>query len=181
MLGTAGVLSWVKYQEAFWNMEAGLPRTPSISIDVYDRNAWSEYDPVASNLKEAQGFFPEDIRTAGNKWEPRFKETGGTLKAFTRRARHWELECQTDMERSLLLPQYWFPGWEAKSGTQILSVAPEVRSGLIQINIPPGRHQITLRLRPLWAERAGLSLSLITLVMTGLYALFLMKKSNTFG
>lgn len=180
MLGTAGVLGLVKYQEAFWNMEAGMPRTPPTSIDVYDRNAWSEYDPVAANLKEAQGFFPEDIRT-GNKWEPRFKEAGGTLKALTRGARHWELESQTDTEQSLLLPQYWFPGWEAKSGTQILSVGPEVRSGLIQINIPPGRHQITLRLRPLWPERAGLSLSLITLAMTGLYALFLMKKTHAPG
>ncbi len=176
MLGTAGVLGWVKYQDAFWDMEAGMLRTPPTSIDVYDRNAWAEYDPVAANLKEAQGFFPEDIRT-GNKWEPRFKETGGTLKVFTRGARHWELECQTDTEQSLLLPQYWFPGWEAKSGTQILSVGPEVRSGLIQINIPPGRHQITLRLRPLWPEWTGLYLSLITLAMTGLYALLLIKKT----
>jgi hypothetical protein len=158
-------------------MEAGMLRTPPTSIDVYDRNAWAEYDPVAANLKEAQGFFPEDIRTAGNKWEPRFKETGGTLKAFTRGARHWELECQTDTEQALLLPQYWFPGWEAKSGTQILSVGPEVRSGLIQINIPPGRHQITLRLRPLWPEWTGLYLSLLTLAMTGLYALLLIKKT----
>ena len=65
--------------------------------------------------------------------------------------------------------QFYFPGWRARdlaSGSK-LAVSPSDPTGLVTIDAPAGHYDIELQLTPLWQERVGDGLSVLTLLALG--------------
>jgi hypothetical protein len=64
----------------------------------------------------------------------------------------------------------FFPGWQATVDGRPAEIAPDPPDGLIGLNLPPGEHEVYLRLRPTPVRQIGLALSLLTAL--GVIALF---------
>jgi hypothetical protein len=64
----------------------------------------------------------------------------------------------------------FFPGWQATVDGRPVEIAPDPPDGLIGLNLPPGEHEVRLRLMPTPVRQIGLALSLLTAL--GVVALF---------
>jgi len=68
----------------------------------------------------------------------------------------------------LIVKQFYFPGWnaiDARTGER-LSISPNPKTGLLTLNAPAGRYQLVLRLEPLWQERVGWALTIVTVLVS---------------
>jgi len=77
------------------------------------------------------------------------------------------LRVRLDEDARLVVKQFYYPGWEARIvGTgETLKLAPSAKTGLIELRAPRGSYDIRLQLEPLWPERAGEALSLVSLLV----------------
>jgi hypothetical protein len=76
--------------------------------------------------------------------------------------------------------QFYFPGWRARSvasGSE-LAVSPRNPTGLVTIEAPAGRYDIELQLTPLWQERVGDGLSVLSLLVLGGFVLIQRRGSD---
>lgn len=66
----------------------------------------------------------------------------------------------------LTLHQFYYPGWSGfiDNPTILLHIKPS-ETGLIQFSVPAGQHEITLILRALPEERAGIAISLASILV----------------
>jgi hypothetical protein len=97
-------------------MEAGMLRTPPTSIDVYDRNAGLNR-PRCRKPGRGTGLLPEESEP--EQWEPRFKETGGTLKALPAVPGIGNSNAK-QIRSNLSFPQYWSQAGSEKRNTNIV-------------------------------------------------------------
>jgi len=56
----------------------------------------------------------------------------------------------------------FFPGWQATVDGRPVEIAPDPPDGLIGLNLPPGEHDVRLRLLPTPVRQIGLALSALT-------------------
>jgi len=95
----------------------------------------------------------------------------GTVVVREWRPRKITLSTKGRTDLLLTIGQYYFPGWSAKLDGQTGSPAkPSPGEGLLSVKVPPGRHNLVLRLRAESAERSGQVISLIALAtLAGLW------------
>lgn len=55
----------------------------------------------------------------------------------------------------------FFPGWQATVDGRPVEIAPDAPDGLIGLNLPPGEHEVRLRLMPTPVRQVGLALSVL--------------------
>jgi hypothetical protein len=67
--------------------------------------------------------------------------------------RRWQVE--TDTQARLRLPVFAFPAWSVRIDGQPAAIATAAATGLIEVSIPPGRHEVALRWTGLPEERIG--------------------------
>lgn len=81
--------------------------------------------------------------------------------------RHITMTLQSSSPGMLRVKQFYFPGWMAtiRGDGAELKVRPTRSSGLIEMDIPAGNHVIDLVLTAGWAERVGLLVSLVSLII----------------
>ena len=75
------------------------------------------------------------------------------------------LSVTASTANTVTIDQFYFPGWLAWVDDTAVAVTPAPQSGLIQVNVPAGQHDVVLRFvanTPL--RRAGAWLSLLTLI-----------------
>lgn len=82
-------------------------------------------------------------------------------------SRHLVLAVQSETPVTLQVRQFYFPGWVAtvRGETTELKVRPSRPSGLIEVDVPAGRHDIDLVLKAGPAERSGRIISLISVIV----------------
>jgi len=164
----AAVLGAEKYREGYFDKGKLQPTPPGANVSAPD--AHGEYTPVSANEEEALHLFPNAGSAA-----PRLLEGAGRVAGTPKSARHWTLDIQATSPCRVVVPQYWFPGWKA-SGSGLgeeFPVQSESKSGLVQIEVPAGRHLVDLRLGALWPELVGRWVSLGTVCGLGLVAALL--------
>jgi hypothetical protein len=83
-----------------------------------------------------------------------------------RRATRQRWEITAVSPTTLIFPTMYWPGWTAAAGGQPITIGPSAGSGLIQLELPPGDHAITLRLArtPVRAVAEGVSGTAVLLV-----------------
>jgi hypothetical protein len=77
------------------------------------------------------------------------------------------MEVQQDRPGPMTLAQFDFPGWTAHVDGAPVAIAPAPESGAIQLDLPAGRHQISLAFGDTPIRRAGELLSLVALLAAG--------------
>lgn len=80
--------------------------------------------------------------------------------------RHLLLAVQSEIPVTIKVRQFYFPGWKAIiRGGDVLKVRPAHPSGLIEVDVPVGRHDIDLVLETGLVERSGQIISLVSFII----------------
>jgi hypothetical protein len=135
-------------------------RPPAIELDSLD--AFGEYVPSGENLTSAQKVF--EFSTNSTPFSFVVLSGDGRVAIEPHTARWLKIETDSKSGLSLLVHQFWFPGWmarDAASGKPI-AVTRHRQSGLIQLVIPEGHKNLDLRLTMLWPETIGLVTSIVS-------------------
>jgi|GEM_PF-647696 len=90
----------------------------------------------------------------------RFVNGIGEVSIEAWQSRHLTLQTSNESAATLQVSQLYFPGWTARSGGQELVLRPSVPAGLLEIELPPGTHEIEITLEALWPEKVGNRLGL---------------------
>ncbi len=76
----------------------------------------------------------------------------------------WSVE--TAVSSTLIFPILHWPGWEAVLNGEVVAIRPSAGSGLIELDVPAGAHEITLRLGGTPVRLAAEVASLLALLLT---------------
>jgi hypothetical protein len=169
-----GIQSAQKWPEAFF--ANGKFRSTPASVDVFAHDSFGEIMPVTANEPEALNLFRNEKAMVR---DPRYLAGDGQIKVLLREPRRWTFEVKAASAGLIVVPQYWFQGWRAfdAASKRELSVRPEVKSGLIQLEAPSGCHVIALCLSPTWSELCGIWISAACATGLGLTVALCAKKS----
>jgi hypothetical protein len=164
-----------KYREGFFD-HGKLRLAPPIA-DVSAHDSYGELMPISANEGEALHLFPNASSTVPM---PKLLGGEGRVMGSPKSARHWRLTVQATSPCLVVIPQYWFPGWKASgpSTGEDFPVQSEAKSGLVQIEVPQGRHSVDLQLDALWPELIGKWVSFGTACGLGLTAIFLIRRKQ---
>jgi len=80
------------------------------------------------------------------------------------------LHTRADGPATIAILQFYFPGWKAKIAEtgDALNIEPSQPDGLLQLEVPPGDHDIIAELTTTPAESTGGIISAVSLVILGL-------------
>lgn len=112
--------------------------------------------------------------SAGPDWK-RYLEEGG-LRGYCQRA---GLVCETRLAKShhhvwniasntggkAVLPLFAFPAWQVRLDGVLIPARTDAPTGLIAVQIPSGRHSVSVHWSPLWQERVGFALSVASFLV----------------
>jgi hypothetical protein len=80
----------------------------------------------------------------------------------------WDLSLALDAPQLITLNLIYYPRWQAIIDDQPVSIQPQAETGLVQVQMPAGEHQLALRYETTTTERVAWLISL--LVAAGLVA-----------
>ncbi len=128
--------------------KASVPASFQTNPDV------PEYRPrwVGAELESTLAKFT----TAGSaRGKVAFTQGGGSVQVDHWMPRQLALVASLTNASTLLVRQYYFPGWTAWVDGKAAKVQISEPDGLVQLSLPPGVHRVQLRLRPTIQERLG--------------------------
>lgn len=74
-----------------------------------------------------------------------------------------------DEDQSVIINQFYFPGWQAKLNGQTIQLQPDLKTGLISLNLSQGDHQLKLELAKTPIQRTADLISLFSwLIILGI-------------
>jgi hypothetical protein len=180
-LGAVGGLAYTG--EGMWSFVENAPReslaTNGYNLEVPEyRPRWA-VQPIRETVdavrKTPEELEQEDGSTNGIAWvdlatnpgDPligaRFVQGTGDVLVEEWWSRHLVLQTSTETASKLQVSQLYFPGWTARSDGRELVLRPSVPEGLIEIELPPGTHEIEVTLDALWPEKTGNRLGVASL------------------
>ena len=91
----------------------------------------------------------------------------GRAEINARKPREIDLHVETSTGVSLVVPQFYYPNWTAQLAGEpnSLPLSPSEPDGLLSLRVPPGDHQIQLRLKRSGAELWGQIISMACLII----------------
>ena len=142
-----------------WSQSIGeLNWDASVDIDNWDQRLEDEFDSLIERVTPAGGSAP-DIRII---------QGTGRATATLRKPGEIDLHVETPTGVSLEAPQFFYPYWNARmlDETTRLILSPSTPDGLVTLSVPPGNHDVQLRLERSRAELAGEIISLASAAIT---------------
>lgn len=104
----------------------------------------------------------------------------GEARAIRQSNRRFALEADIHSETATIgFRQWYFPGWEASDGNTANPVDLNEDTGNMMLTLPHGRYKLEVSLSWLLGEKAGMALSLLTILGIGTY--FRLSKSSLRG
>lgn len=148
-----------------WNESMGeLDWKASMDIDNWDELLAKEFDSVLKRVAIHEGSAP-GIRLIGGI---------GQATVTARKPREIDLHVETPTGALLEAPQFYYPYWTAHltGETTSVTMSPSKPDGLVSFNVPPGNHDVKLRLERSRTELAGEIVSLVSAAVTLMLALY---------
>src|ERR1700730_4031950 len=110
----------------------------------------------------------------GHPPQPAISEGIGRAEIAARKPRPIDLQVETPTGVKLNVPQFYYPYWTAHlpGAAAALTLNPSQPDGLLSLSVPPGNHEVQLRLERSRAELAGQVISLVSVAMALLLALY---------
>ena len=158
-------------------MVAGLARLPVQQLSLSDQEVtvermWAEDAAVGQIGATWTGeYLPIWVRE--QRWaigRPRENPADGPIPAQPpsvrlgpQRPLATELELETAEPMSFRLHAFYFPGWQASIDGQPVPVYPSGELGLVTVDVPPGRHHLSLRFGSTLPRRVGTLISVLAL------------------
>jgi hypothetical protein len=148
-----------------WNESMrDLDWNASMDIDNWDALLEKEFDSVLKRVAIHEGSAP-GIRLTGGI---------GQATVTARKPREIYLHVETPTGALLEAPQFYYPYWTAHLAgeTTSLTISPSKPDGLVSFNVPPGNHDVELRLERSRTELAGQIVSLASAAVALTLALY---------
>lgn len=148
-----------------WNQSIGeLNWDASVDIDNWDQRLENEFDSLIERVRPAGGRGPDVRITLGT----------GRATVTLRKPGEIDLHVETPTGVSLEAPQFFYPYWNARmlDETNRLSLSPSTPDGLVTLSLPPGNHDVQVRLERSRAELAGEIISLASAAIALTLALY---------
>lgn len=90
-----------------------------------------------------------------------YDAAAGSISTTRWTARKIELQVNLQRDASVIVRQFYFPNWRAKSADgAALEIMPAPINGLLQLNLPSGHYPVTLQMVPLQQELVGTAVTL---------------------
>jgi 6-pyruvoyl-tetrahydropterin synthase related domain len=159
------VMSWLISYGAIWRLyqtETATPRT-SVSEDDDAFAAWS-----------APGMDQASALQASTGPRARFRSGSGEADILFWKPRHLKIQTDSSSGGAIMINQFYYPAWTATSvqDERSLQVAAAMPEGLLQVEMPPGRHQIQLDIPVGPSEIIGRWLSVACILICVVLALW---------
>lgn len=106
---------------------------------------------------------------------------GGWKTALVSRGpRHTVVEVNAPTGGWVTVAQFYYPGWHAteREGSA-LQVRPSASTGLLEVEVPPGKRDIVVRLETGIEERIGWAISAISVVLVCVLAVLLRRRHSS--
>jgi len=128
----------------------------SVNIDDWDSLLENEFDSVLQRVSSSD--LTSDAAIA---------QGLGQVRVIARNPREIDLHLEAPAGASFQVRQFYYPYWTAHPLREMtnIPVGPSTPDGLLSFRVPPGNHDIQLRLERGGAERAGLIVSLVSLAV----------------
>jgi hypothetical protein len=160
------VLSWVIAYAQIWKRYRVDTHVPPARQFVSDEDGW--FDSWAP-----QGTDQASALQASSLPRVRFVVSPGSIDVSRWQARHIEFQINSPSGGWVEINQFSYPGWQAianaapGSKLEMKTVLPE---GLMAVNVPPGSQTIRVDLPAVPGERAGVWISLASILCFGFLA-----------
>jgi hypothetical protein len=107
-------------------------------------------------------------------------ETPANALVISWQPRHAVLSVDTGKPATLLVGQFYYPGWQARerTGQRTFRVTPSRPDGFLSVDVPAGRHMIDLTLEAQTPEQIGLTVSAASFLMTVLFSVISLWRRN---
>jgi hypothetical protein len=126
----------------------------------FAENDVPEYRPAGSKLDAARQLMGNERARTADGW--------AEVSILDWKPRRLRLQVQADEPSEILLRQFYYPGWSARTGSgEHLPVGPAASTGVLQLQVPHGTHQVTVELKARWSERLGWWVSCLSLLGCG--------------
>jgi uncharacterized metal-binding protein len=127
-----------------------------------DENLWDQL-----MTRDVESLLNRAGSSAEHQPEPIITEGAGRAAINARKPREIDLHVETLTGVSLVVPQFYYPYWSAQMAGQpdSLTLSPSEPDGLLSLRVPPGDHQIQLRLKRSGAELWGQIISMACLII----------------
>ena len=79
--------------------------------------------------------------------------------------RRWLIDTGAPDEQSLVLPVLYFPSWEVSVEGQVIKASPDTATGLVRIELPPGKQRVSLYWKRSLNEWVGIAMSAASLAV----------------
>ena len=148
-----------------WNESMGqLDWNASVDIDNWDALLAREFDSVLQRIAV------HDLPAPGM----RLSQGSGRATITARKPGEIDLHVETPTGVLLEVPQFYYPYWTARLSEEktSLAISPTRPDGLLSFSVPPGNHDVVLRLERSRAELAGYLVSLAAAAVALALALY---------
>jgi hypothetical protein len=110
----------------------------------------------------------------GHPPQPAIIEGIGRAEIAARKPRRIDLQVETPTGVKLNVPQFYYPYWTAHlpGAAAELTLTPSQPDGLLSLSVPPGNHEVQLRLERSRVELAGQVISLVSVAIALLLAIY---------
>ena len=141
-----------------WNKSmAAIDWELSVDENLWDQLMTRDIESLLNRVGSSAEHRPDPIIIAGI----------GRAEINARKPREIDLHVETSTGVSLVVPQFYYPNWTAQLAGEpnSLPLSPSEPDGLLSLRVPPGDHQIQLRLKRSGAELWGQIISMTCLVI----------------
>ncbi|MBN1578646.1 MAG: hypothetical protein JW913_18930 [Chitinispirillaceae bacterium] len=139
------------------------------------RPHWAQMPFVSGPLSSVDTLYSDVLQPSDGK--PPYKNNEGiTVLHMQRSGSTWNVVCQNNDTASLVLPQFYFPGWKAWADAVPVSIKPSDTTGLQKIVLIPGEHSLRVSYTETPVRMFGNGLTLIGVLLSVLY--LLIRKFN---
>lgn len=138
---------------------------------------WSTSDLFANKPEAVQAM--KNLTTQPNK--AYLVEGKGSVMVQRWQPPHIELAVKGETALQVGLLQFYYPGWVARlgEGSTRLEVGPSSPDGLLEVQVPPGRHRVRIERESLPEEQAGKIISGVSFALLGALIVGLRWKSRS--
>jgi hypothetical protein len=96
----------------------------------------------------------------------RFISGRGSVAVLSWKPRQIRMRTECDSCGPLMISQFYYPKWQAKliPDGRVLDVGPALPQGLLEVQVPPGQHQVLMEIPRQVDEEVGNSMSALSVV-----------------
>jgi uncharacterized membrane protein YfhO len=158
------ILAWLTSYDKVWKRyktEVAVPRAfVSPGLVVNDDDGWFDAWSVP-------GLDQTSALSASVGPRIRFLGAVGTVDVRRWEARHIEFQANSQTGGRVMINQFYYPAWTAASRgeTQPLEIKAAMPEGLLELEVPPGRQEISVEIPISFVERRGAWVSALCLLL----------------